>query len=253
MQPKIQNATFLQPNTTRIKKCVIIQQKRNFCLPKVPFLFIHCENNGISSPKVHIINRRLYRFRNDDIPRTVLRMICNSVGIDDIQGFALICFQKNDIICSINDNLWVYAMELELIELTHKTEIFQTYEIYKHCMFMPTEEKFNKKIDQFLNDNSIKIFACFNQGEIEGVIVVSFVEQSKIEIIGIAVDLSARGKGIGSYIINQVINNYCLHSVYAETDIDAVGFYQKNDFSITEFYKTYDGEAVVRYKCELTK
>ena len=144
-------------------------------------------------------------------------------------------------------------MELELIELTHKNEIFQTYEIYKHCMFMPTEEKFNKKIDQFLNDNSIKIFACFNQVEIEGVIVVSFVEQSKIEIIGIAVDLSARGKGIGSYMINQIVNDYSLISVYAETDNDSVVFYQKNDFSITEFYETYDGETVVRYKCELIK
>ena len=144
-------------------------------------------------------------------------------------------------------------MELELIELTHKNEICQTYEIYKHCMFMPTEEKFNKKIDQFLNDNSIKIFACFNQGRIEGVIVVSFVEQSIIEIIGIAVYLSSRGKGIGSYMINEVINNYSLLSVYLETDNDAVGFYQKNNFSITEFYETYDGETVVRYKCELTK
>ena len=144
-------------------------------------------------------------------------------------------------------------MELELIELTHKNEVCKTYEIYKHCMFMPTEEKFNKKIDQFLNDNSIKIFACLNEGEIEGVIVVCFVEQSKIEIIGIAVDLSARGKGIGSYMINRVINNYRLHSVYAETDNDSVVFYQKNDFSITEFYETYDGETVVRYKCELIK
>ena len=144
-------------------------------------------------------------------------------------------------------------MELELIELTHKNEICKVYEIYKHCMFMPTEEKFNKKIDQFLNDNSIKIFACFNRGEIEGIIVVSFVEQGKIEIIGIAVKLSARGKGIGSYMINQVINNYGLLSVYAETDNVAVAFYQKNDFSITEFYETYDGETVVRYKCELTK
>ena len=144
-------------------------------------------------------------------------------------------------------------MELELIELTHKNEVCKTYEIYKHCMFMPTEEKFNKKIDQFLNDNSIKIFACFNQVEIEGVIVVSFVEQSKIEIIGIAVDLSARGKGIGSYMINQIVNDYGLASVYAETDNDSVGFYQKNDFSITEFYETYDGETVVRYKCELIK
>ena len=144
-------------------------------------------------------------------------------------------------------------MELELIELTHKNEVCKTYEIYKHCMFMPTEEKFNKKIDQFLNDNSIKIFACFNQVEIEGVIVVSFVEQSKIEIIGIAVDLSARGKGIGSYMINQIVNDYSLISVYAETDNDSVVFYQKNDFRITEFYETYDGETVVRYKCELIK
>ena len=89
-------------------------------------------------------------------------------------------------------------------------------------MFMPTEEKFNKKIEQFLNDNSIKIFACFNQDEIEGVIVVSFVEQRKIEIIGIAVDLSTRGKGIGSYMINQIVNDYSLKSVYAETDNDSV-------------------------------
>ena len=144
-------------------------------------------------------------------------------------------------------------MELELIELTHKNEVCKTYEIYKHCMFMPTEEKFNKKIDQFLNDNSIKIFACFNQVEIEGVIVVSFVEQSKIEIIGIAVDLSARGKGIGSYMINQIVNDYSLISVYAETDNDSVVFYQKNDFSVTEFYETYCDETVLRYKCELNR
>ena len=144
-------------------------------------------------------------------------------------------------------------MELKLIELTHKNDVCKTYEIYKHCMFLPTEEKFNNKIDTFLIDNSVKIFACFNQGEIVGVIVISFSEQRKIEIIGIAVELSARGKGIGSYMIKQVINNYDLLSVYAETDNDAVGFYQKNNFSITEFSEIYDGETVIRYKCELTQ
>ena len=143
-------------------------------------------------------------------------------------------------------------MELKLIELTHKSEVYKIYEIYKHCMYMPNEEKFNKKIDQFLNDNSIKIFACLNEGEIEGVIVVCFVEQSKIEIMGIAVGLSARGKCIGSHMINQIVDDYSLISVYAETDNDAVGFYQKNGFSITEFSKIYDGETFIRYKCELT-
>ena len=41
-------------------------------------------------------------------------------------------------------------MNLKLRELTLKNEILQTYEIYKHCMFMPTEEKFNNKVDLFL-------------------------------------------------------------------------------------------------------
>ena len=144
-------------------------------------------------------------------------------------------------------------MEHKLIELTNKDEVCRTYEIYKHCMFMPTEEKFNKKSDLFLNNNSVKIFACLNQGKIIGVMVVSFIEQKKIEIIGIAVEVSARGKGVGSYMINQVVNNYGLLSVCAKTDNDAVGFYQKNGFNIMEFSETYDGETVVRYKCALTK
>ena len=85
-------------------------------------------------------------------------------------------------------------MELKLIELTHKNDVCKTYEIYKHCMFMPTEEKFNKKADLFLNDHSVKIFACFSHGKIVGVMVVSFIEQKKVEILGIAVDLSARSQ-----------------------------------------------------------
>ena len=143
-------------------------------------------------------------------------------------------------------------MELKLIELTHKNEVCQTYEIYKHCMFMPTEEKFSIKADQLLDDNAVKIFACCNQDMIEGVIVVFFAEQHKMEVVGIAVDLSARDKGIGSYMINQVIKDYGLLYVSAETDNDAVGFYRKNGFIITEFPKTYDDETVIRYKCVLT-
>ena len=144
-------------------------------------------------------------------------------------------------------------MEHKLIELTNKDEVCRTYEIYKHCMFMPTEEKFDKKIDLFLNDNSVKIFACLNQGKIIGVMVVSFIEEKKIEFIGIAVEVSARGRGVGSYLINRVVNNYGLLSVCAETDNDAVGFYRNNGFSITEFSETYSAETVVRYKCELPK
>lgn len=144
-------------------------------------------------------------------------------------------------------------MELNLLEVTEKTDILGAYDIYKHCMYGPTEEKFNKKIDTFLNDDSVKIFACLYQKEIKGIVVVSFLEQHKIEILGIAVDLSARSKGIGSYMIDCLVEEYGLISVLAETDNDAVGFYSKNGFRITQFSKTYDEESVVRYKCELVK
>ena len=144
-------------------------------------------------------------------------------------------------------------MEFDLIELTTKNDIIQTYEIYKACIFMPTAEKFNKKVDKFLSDNSIKIFACLHGNEVKGVIVVSFTEQYNIEIIGIAVNVTARHLGIGSYMINKLIDDYSLVSVYAETDNDAVEFYRKNGFKITEFSNTFDGETVIRYNCELSK
>ncbi|MBR5287341.1 MAG: GNAT family N-acetyltransferase [Clostridia bacterium] len=144
-------------------------------------------------------------------------------------------------------------MELKLIEFTQKDEICQAYGIYKHCMFMPTEEKFSRKTDQFLSDHSVRIFACFCQGSIVGMIVVTFVDQKKIEITGIAVDAAVRSKGIGSYMINQVVNDFGLISVYAQTDRDAVGFYRKNGFRVAAVSQTYDGETVVRYQCEWSR
>ena len=93
----------------------------------------------------------------------------------------------------------------------------------------------------------------FNQGKVVGVIVVSFVEQYKVEIVGIAVDIAFRNRGIGSYMINCLCNDYSLISIYAETDKDAVGFYIKNSFKITAFSENYDGETIIRYKCERSR
>lgn len=144
-------------------------------------------------------------------------------------------------------------MKLQLIELTKKNEIRKTYDMYRHCMFDPTEEKFDTKIDQFLSTPSIKILACLNGRNIEGIIVISFVEKYRMEIVGIAVNEWARGKGIGSFMIQQAIQDYNLRSAYAETDKDAVDFYRKNGFSITAFSEIFQGETVIRYKCEFSR
>ena len=144
-------------------------------------------------------------------------------------------------------------MEFDLIELKDKSDVLGVYDIYKHCMYMPTEEKFNRKMNTFLDDDSVKIFACLYQKEIRGIIVISFLEQCKIEIMGIAVEATVRSEGIGSYMINCLVDKYGLVSVLAETDTDAVDFYRKNGFDIKELSKIYAGETVVRYICKLVK
>lgn len=142
-------------------------------------------------------------------------------------------------------------MELEIKELTNVDEVLKAYDIYKHCMYMPTTEKYEKKILSFLQNENIKIFSCFVDNYLKGISVISFFERYKSEVLGIAVDSSARNQGIGSYMVTALKNTFNLDLIYAETDDDAVVFYKKNGFNITEFTNNYDGQIVTRYKCEL--
>ena len=142
---------------------------------------------------------------------------------------------------------------MELTQITKKGDLIPLYNIYKDCMYNPSKEKFNKTVDSFLIDNTIKIFACSEQNEIKGIIIVTFYMAQKLEILGITVAEKERNKGIGSFMINKLATEYHIKTIYAETDKDAVDFYRKNGFKITEFHKTYNGEKVVRYRCEKKK
>lgn len=140
-------------------------------------------------------------------------------------------------------------MERTVCELKSKQKIMETYGIYKLCMFQPTEEKFSRKADGFLQDDAVKAYACLQNGETKAVIVLR-TEAAQAEILGIAVAEAAQRQGVGSYLIKQLVQDLALTSLYAETDDDAVDFYRKNSFFVTEFTETYDGKAVRRYRCQ---
>ena len=142
-------------------------------------------------------------------------------------------------------------MELELRELTETERALQVYDIYKHCMYMPTEERFIRKMTGYIDDCGVRIFECLCHGQTKGVIVISLSNTAKAEILGIATDENVRGMGIGSYMIKRVSQIHPLSQVYAETDSDAVGFYQKNGFEIVEEKQVFGDEKVSRYKCTL--
>lgn len=142
---------------------------------------------------------------------------------------------------------------MQLLELTALEDILGGYDIYKDCMYLPTGEKYRRKMAEYVADGAVKIFACLGDDQWQGMAVVRFLAADKAELEGIATAPHARGKGIGTFMVAQLMERYCLRELAAETDDDAVGFYRKAGFSVKPFAEIYDGETVTRYQCVLTK
>ncbi len=142
-------------------------------------------------------------------------------------------------------------MECYIKELTRWEEAAAGYDVYQDCMYLPTEEKYRRKMQTFLQEEATKVFACFSDDGLKGMLVLTSFPQRQAELVGIAVEKTARRQGIGTFMLRQVMETCALQAVFAETDDDAVEFYRKNGFSVEKHVEMYDGEPVVRYKCRL--
>lgn len=121
-------------------------------------------------------------------------------------------------------------------------------EILKYSHFNPTKEKLSKLVEKYHKDKDILPFAIFDGDKNSGIIVVQRIEGETYEIIDITVDKHHRGQGIASKLIDYVIKNLDIEILFAETDDDAVGFYEKYGFK-TEIIKNKE---YTRYKCTLS-
>lgn len=121
-------------------------------------------------------------------------------------------------------------------------------EILKYSHFNPTKEKLSKLVQKYHEDKDILLFASFGGNEISGIVVVQKIKGETYEIIDIAVDSNYRKQGIASKLIDYVIENLNIKTLFAETDDDAVGFYEKYGFK-TEIIKNKE---YTRYNCTLS-
>ena len=120
----------------------------------------------------------------------------------------------------------------------------EAYDIYSACMYKPTFEAYCEEMKRLLSDK--KIYVCQVGDTINGMLVL---DKEKAEIVGIAVDPKCRETGIGRFLIEQVMILEKLESLYAQTDDDAVLFYQKCGFDVKRIIKEYPDGKVVRYDC----
>ena len=121
-------------------------------------------------------------------------------------------------------------------------------EILKYSHFNPTKEKLSKLVQKYHENKDILPFTSFDGNKISGIIVVQKIEGRTYEIIDIAVDKHHRGQGVASKLIDYIINNLGIKTIFDDTDDDAVGFYEKYGFK-TEIIKNKE---YTRYKCTLS-
>ena len=126
----------------------------------------------------------------------------------------------------------------------------EAFLLYASCMYRPTYEDFKIQMEGFLNDPSVSIFVCENQGEKTGMMVLKYSD-AVAEIIGVAVPEKLRRQGIGNHMIQFVMESEGLDRIEAQTDDDSVGFYRKCGFAEERTVVDYPDGSVIRYNCVL--
>ena len=128
----------------------------------------------------------------------------------------------------------------------------EAFLLYAPCMYQPRYEDFRKQMEGFLTDRSVRIYVCEDRGKKTGMAVLKFSD-SAAEIIGIAVSEKLRRRGIGSHLIQFVMESESLDRIDAQTDDDSVGFYRKCGFTAEKLIVEYPDGSVARYNCVLSK
>lgn len=120
--------------------------------------------------------------------------------------------------------------------------------IKKLLSYATLEEKVDGEYKKYTCLPSRKLYSIEVNGETVSCIGVEFLNAKEAVIKHIAVLPKERGKGIGSSMISFLCKNYDIHSIFAETDKEAVNFYSNFGFQITSLGEKYLG--VERFLCE---
>jgi ribosomal protein S18 acetylase RimI-like enzyme len=108
----------------------------------------------------------------------------------------------------------------------------------------PTPEKLDNVIQEYIKDTNKHIVTALISNNIVGVIGFTIKNHDCI-LNHIAVDQNYRNNKVATSLVEYLYNNYTLQSILAETDEEAVAFYQKLGFKCEEFKGKYGK----RYKC----
>ncbi|MFC0472490.1 GNAT family N-acetyltransferase [Halalkalibacter kiskunsagensis] len=132
-----------------------------------------------------------------------------------------------------------------MINITSKTI---TPEVSELLSYATSEAKIVQSYENYVKFPDHVLYGFEYGRKIVGCIGIKLLGRDKIEIVHIAVAPNLRGNRIGSKMIEFICNEHSPKILYAETDNDAVDFYIKFGFKITNLGEKYPG--VERFLCE---
>lgn len=130
------------------------------------------------------------------------------------------------------------ALGIELQKITAivdvKANLFdsEVLALIKPSVYNPTPERLKRRAEKYTADKKINVYACKTGGAYAGIVVFK-TGKIAAEILDIAVKPEYQKHGIGRKLIEFIFNQFPVNTITAETDDDAVGFYQKCGFTVT--------------------
>jgi len=118
-------------------------------------------------------------------------------------------------------------------------------ELLAPSVYNPTKERLLNRAKKYFEDKNIYIYA-FKQNDFYRGIVVFKIENNSAQILDIAIKPEYQRKGIGTKILDFIVSEFKIDKIIAETDDDAISFYRKYGFSVSEMETEYDTK---RYEC----
>ena len=120
------------------------------------------------------------------------------------------------------------------------------HKIIAYASFDGSPTGTQREVQKYQSNDNLNFFGWIENEQVLG--ICGFEEHlDKVEVHLIAVDETARGKGIGTKMIKTLITTY-QKPVEAETDDDAVEFYRKCGFHVKAFTHPKKGK---RWTCIL--
>lgn len=125
----------------------------------------------------------------------------------------------------------------------------QTRELLAHAVGFPTVEKLTNIAHLYSEQPDRLIVGIEAVSQLAGLIGVALEPSGTVEILHIAVIPQRRGIGIGRQLIDEIIHRTKAHTLTAETDSSAVGFYRRLGFEVETLGSERYG--VERFRCTL--